>query len=104
MPAIVFLERSDRALTAWAVFAGVASGLIAALPTVLVLRRVSKRHAPQVAVGLICSLLGIILLQAAILLIYMLNPAMTIFYGVAATLTLLAVIIAFTLKTWRKIG
>ena len=102
MLATVFSEQSDLVLTAWAVFAGIISGLVAALPTVLLLRCVSQRHAPHVAVGLICSLLGVLTLQGAIFIIHWLKPAVTRTYGVAATLTLLTTIIVTAFLTWRK--
>lgn len=104
MPAIVSLGQSDLTLIVWAVFAGVLSGLVAALPTVLLLRCVSQRHAPQVVVGLICSLLGVLMLQAATLVVHLLKPSATLSYGAAAALTLLATILVATLVTWRKIG
>ena len=100
MLATVFSEQSDLVLTAWAVFAGIISGLVAALPTVLLC--VSQRHAPHVAVGLICSLLGVLTLQGAIFIIHWLKPAVTLTYGVAATLTLLTTIIVTAFLTWRK--
>lgn len=102
MLATEFSEQSDFVLTAWVVVAGILSGVVAALPTVLLLRCVSQRHAPQVAVGLICSLLGVLALQGAILIIHLLKPTVTLVYGIVATFTLLATTIVMAFLTWRK--
>lgn len=81
---------------------GVAAGFLAATPVLFALHQAAGRGNPSVAAGLGGILASFFGIQLAILAVHLANPAATLPFGGAATLSFLAIVTVAGLASWPR--